>query len=211
MKRILLSVILVLASVNAFAQEVGSLRFYVVPVELNAKGHRVPKYVRSMGLESSQMDYGLDDTFLVACPSITDAQHTTLAANIDVIAIPQNLDAQIGLTALSTVQSKLEGLRIPADWVTTSHTYRDVIRVTGKVFQLMQRFHGMQLRTFFESGITLDTRINQLTQAQRQALVDAATSLGLDTSSVTGPMSLRQALKIIADQLPPFHMEGQAF
>lgn len=209
--RALLALVFALSSVPAFAQVATSLRFYIVPMETDAKGTLRPKYIRDLGIDNSNMAYGLEQVFLSACPTITDAQHQTVAANLDVIAIPQNLDATINATALATVQQKMEGLHIPADWVTTANTYRDVLRVTGKVFLLMQRFRGLHLRAFFEAGITLDTRINQLTQPQRQALIDAATSLGLDTSGVTGPMAIRQALKVIADQLPAFTMEGQTF
>lgn len=197
----------------AEAQTDVALRFYIVPKIGTGVFPTDPyraKYIADLGVAYAAMDYGLDNTFLVGA-QVTSAQNTDLAANLDVIAIPQNLDNTIGLTALSTVQAKLEGLHIPADWVTTNHTYRDVIRITGKLFLYMQRFSGQQLHTFFESGITLDTRINELTQAQRNAMNQAALSMGLDTSSITGPMLLRQAFKILADQIPSFRLAGEVF
>lgn len=186
-------------------------RFYVVPKDgdgTNDSPFR-PKYIDDAGLGYSAMDYGLEDTFLVAC-EVSDAQHTLLASQLDVIAIPAELDGLIGLPALATVQSKLEGLHIPADWVTTNHTYRDVIRLTGKLFLFMQRFHGTFLRKFF-LAVNLDTRINQLSQTQKTELLDVAASLGIDTSSVTQSMTLRRALKLLADQLPAFVLRGETF
>ena len=188
-------------------------RFYVVPKTGDGSSPENsirPKYIGDGDVPYGAMDYGLEETYLVGA-EVTSEQHTLLASQLDVTAIPADLDGLIGLTALSTVQSKLEGMYIPADWVTTSHTYRDVIRLTGKLFLYMQRFHGRQLRKFFEGGIALDTRVNQLTQAQRQAMEDAAVSLGLDVSGITGPMLLRQALKILADQIPPFVLFGETF
>jgi hypothetical protein len=211
MKRLILAAVFVLMALNASAQGV-TVRFYIVPREGagTAKDDYRPKYVRDMGVEFDSWDYGLEPTFLVAA-EVTTPQHTSLASNIDVVAIPQNLDATISATALPIVQSNLEALHIPAGWVTTSHTYRDVLRIVGKLFQFMQRFDGIHARIFFESGITLDTRINQLTQAQRDALNAAAASMGLNTSSITGPMLIRQALKILGDQMPAFVLKGETF
>lgn len=210
MTRILLAAVFGLVALTASAQEATVLRFYIVPKELGAHDTVRPKYVWPVATRYEAADYGLEDVLLVGA-ELTPTDHTTVAANLDVIAIPANLDSTIGLTALSTVQQKLEGLRIPSEWVTTDHTYRDVLRLTRKVFGLFQRFDGLFQRKFFETGITLDTRINQLTQAQRQALIDAATSLGLDTSPITGPMPIRQAIRILAQQLPSITMMGEVF
>lgn len=190
-----------------------SVRFYIVPkigTGSSTADPIRPKYIAALGVPFAAMDYGLEDTFLVGA-DVSAQQHTDLAVNVDVISVPQDIDNEIGLTALSTVQSKLEGLHIPAGWVTVNHTYRDVLRVTGRLFLFMQRFHGRELRKFFESGITLDTRINELTQAQRNALENAAVSMGVDVSGITGPMLIRQALKIVADQIPPFILLGETF
>jgi hypothetical protein len=217
MKRLMLAAVMVLLAASAGAQEVASVRFYVVPKigTGSSKDSFRPKYIHPIENQPpigayGAMDYGLEDTMLVGV-NVTPTQHTTLASNLDVIAIPADLDSTIGLTALTTVQSKLEGLHVPAGWVTQANTYRQVVSAVGKLFMFMQRFEAQQLRVFFESGVTLDTRINQLTQAQRTALTDAAISMGLDVSSITGPMLIRQALKILGDQIPSFGLAGETF
>jgi hypothetical protein len=128
-----------------------------------------------------------------------------------VIAIPADLDSTIGLTALTTVQSKLEGLHVPAGWVTQANTYREVCARSASCSCSCSGLKRLQLRVFFESGITLDTRINQLTQRAAHALTDAASRWGLDVSSITGPMLIRQALKILGDQIPSFVLAGETF
>jgi hypothetical protein len=65
--------------------------------------------------------------FFVAA-NVTTQQHNTIAAQADVIAIPADVNAEIGAAALSNVQTRLEQLRIPADWVTAGHTYRQVLK-----------------------------------------------------------------------------------
>ena len=169
-----------------------------------------PKYNAALGVPWSGMDYGREDAMLVGV-DVTPQQHTALAANLDVIAIPTPLDSTVSAAALSTVRDKIEGMKLPASWVTTANTYRQVVGVVGRVFQLMQRFDGLHARTFFDTGITLNTRINQLTANQRNNLQNAAASLGLDTTFVTGPMTIRTVLRTWAQAMPGFTIMGETF
>ena len=190
-----------------------ALRFYVIPrVGTGTREEPfIPSYVKELGItEVGAVDYGLEDTYLVGA-NVTPEQHSALAENLDVVSIPLNLDANVTLTALPRVQEALEGLHVPSDWVTTNHTYRDVIRVVGKLFKFMQWFNGTHARKFFESEVTLDTRVNQLTQAQRNAILNVATAHGIDTSEVTGTMLLRRVLRIIFQQMPSFTLMGETF
>lgn len=190
------------------------IRFYIVPKigdGLTPFTAFRPAYVSDLGVPFGSMDYGREDTMLVGA-EVTGAQHTAISANGDVTSIPLNLDDTVSAGALPTVQTTLEGLKIPAGWVTTSHTYRQVIGIVGRIFMLMQRFYGLNAAaTFFEPGITLDTRINQLTANQRNRLQAAASALGLDTSFVTGPMTIRVVLKTWADAMGSFILAGEVF
>lgn len=189
-------------------------RFYIVPRIGTGTGttpatHFRPKYIGDLGVLYAAMDYGLEGTYLVGA-EVTPAQHTALAAEADVIAIPLNLDNAIG-GALSQVESALETLNVPAGWVTTTHTYRQVIGAVGRLFRFMRTFAARQRRVFFESGVTLNLQMNDLTAAQRNALAEAATFLGLDISGITGTTTIRQALKILIDQMGPFTLFREAF
>lgn len=198
-----------------------ALRFYLVPKTIVTRppGSTAPKYVGDqafwigLGLPLitnwAAMDYGLENTMLVGA-QVSAAQQTTVAGQSDVTVIPANLDSAIG-GALSAVQAALEALHIPAGWVTSGHTYRQVIGKVGRLFQILQRFTGRERRTFFESGVTLDTAISALTTAQRTALLATAQSLALDTSAITGATLMRQALKLVLDQLPAFTLMGETF
>ena len=188
-----------------------ALRFYIVPKEELSfpAGAMVPKYIHGLA-DYSAMDYGRDNTYLVGT-DVTAAQHTSIAANLDVVAIPAQLDNAIGLVALSTVQNRLESLRVPAGWVNENHTYRDVVRIVGKIFLLMQRFQGIFHINFWETGITLDTRMNQLTANQRTRLQQACETFNADLSNVTNTTTVRQVLKLCADQIPSFTLAGETF
>lgn len=209
MRRIaLVAAALIGGALQASAQT--SMAFLITPAELTAHDTLRPKYVWNVTNTYEAKQYGIEHVMFVGAP-LTPEQRTAIGTNIDVILIPNNLDATISAIALPQVQSALEGLQIPAGWVTTSHTYRQVCTVVLKFFAFMNRFEVLHQRTFFEAGITLDTRINQLTQAQRDALTLTAQSMGLDISGITGPMLVRQALKLLGDQMPSTTVMGEVF
>jgi hypothetical protein len=185
-----------------------SVRFCLVPEIVDANGYRRPKYFDTLGVpEWNAMDYGLQPVFLVVS-DLTQAQVDSLTANPDVTAVPLNLDNTVGAN-LATVQSALEALNIPGNWITSGNTYREVLKVVAKIFRFMQRFHALNLVALFGSGITLDTTISQLTAAQKLRLTNTSDNLGLDRSAIVVTTTIRQALKIVGDQLNSIRLAGQ--
>lgn len=176
---------------------------YVLPMITTStpKGPlRYPKYTDTTlsGVEWVAMDYGNEPwSFLAA--DVPDATHTLLVANTDVLALPTNLDQTVG-AQLTIVQNALESRNIPAGWVQSGFTYRQILRIVMAAFQFMQRCQGLGLDAVFGGGVTLDTRFNQLPVATRQLLVDAANSFGYNTSTLSGTSTLRTILKAMADQ-----------
>jgi len=191
-----------------------ALRFYLVPKVWGTTPVPSwrPQHVSGVIAEWDALTYGREDVYLVAA-EVTDAEHTTLAAQPEVIAIPANLDATLSAGAVTVARAWLEARSIPNGWVTTARTSREVLGTLGRLFRLMQRFNGRQRARFFGEGITLGTRINQLSAVQRNALQDAARDLqpNLDLSGVTGASTLRQALVTICQQLPGFTLRGESF
>jgi hypothetical protein len=220
MKRWFLTVGALLLAAQVSAQEVPSLGLFLVPKIGTGIIHDAfrPKYFTAEGVTPalvdvvwSGMDYGLENMILVSA-QVTSTDRTTLSAQVDVLAVPATLDAQISGAALPTIQSKLEAMNIPGNWVTTALTYRQAVRTVMKVIQVMQRFNGVfpGLRVF-GGGITLDTQWNQLTQAQRDRIKGTADTFGIDYSAVTNTMTLRQILVLLSDQLPPLTVMGEVF
>jgi hypothetical protein len=190
-----------------------AIRFYLVPKA--GAGTFVdrfrPKYFRELGITNRRsVDYGREPTFLVIA-EVTPEQHTDLAANGDVVAVPQNLDAQVGAGNLATVQNALESVNLPGLWVTATHTYRQIVRGCVVVMFLAQKLNGLFLARFFESGITLATTMADLTQTQRDRLRAVAEAFGVDYSGVTGATTMRQALRVLAQQLPTVNLMGETF
>ena len=160
---------------------------------------RRPKYLGSSPVAWGGMPYGLEPVFL-CWADVTPAQHSQLAAQSDVQPIPEDIDQTISPGALNTVRDNLEALHIPAGWVTTADTYREVMRVVCGVFQLSQRYNGMHRRRLVEAGVTLNTQWTDLPAGFRQRLRAAAESHNYDTSELSGTSTLRDILKFLSDQ-----------
>jgi hypothetical protein len=186
-------------------------RLYFIPEQsavVNGVPCRFPKYLgwRDIaplagveGIGFSALDYGFEPVFLVGA-EVTAAQHAILAAQTDVLAVPANLDNNLSAAAVTATRNFLEILNVPAVWVTTAQTYRQVVRVIGGLFQFMQRLHGIQPSRLFQAGTTLSTQYSQLPANSRASLLQAAQSFGYDTTSLSGTSTLRQILKVLADQ-----------
>lgn len=213
-------VVAALFGFTSVAEAADLARFYIVPkVTIQSPIGPVfgPKYINNVdlpGVAWSAIDFGREDTMLVGA-AVTPAQHTAIAANADVIAIPSGLDSTINASAITSVRDRLEALKIPVAQLTTANTYRDAVGVVGRMFLLLQRFDGIQGETsrknFFDLNVTLSSNVNELTQFQRNNLLQAAQSLGLDTSGITGGMTLRVAFRTLIAQMPSFTVMGEAF
>jgi len=221
-RELLVGVFCMAMLVAGIAEAQTDVRFYLVPKVVRTGGpfgtYISPKYTEPGELGAgwdltgrwSAMDYGLEDLFLMGV-DVTPEEHTSLNAQTDVIAIPSPITANVSAGALSVVRSRLEGANLPGNWVTTAFTYQQVLAIVGRVVTFAQKYQGMFNAPLFASGITMDTQINQLTQLQRQRLQTTANFFGLDYSGVTSTSTMRQVLKLIADQMPGFVLRGVQF
>lgn len=167
---------------------------------------RVPKYVAEFGSAQWQLvDYGSQDACLVAVDADATT-HATLTAHADVLTVPANLDSNPSAAAVTTTQNALEALTIPAGWVTTSLTWRTIVRVVIGMFVLNQRYWviagntiGNGRRSIFDS-VNLASTVGQMPAQERAILQQAANSLTLDTSGISGSTTIRQMLQIFGQQ-----------
>lgn len=156
----------------------------------------------------SSLDYGAEACMLMVS-DVTAEEHNALAAQTDVLAVPIPLNDNVGAAAVNIIQNKLEGANLPAEWVTTALTYRQVLRTVRRIITFIQRFRGLFNASIFIDGVTLDSRINQIPAAKRSRLADTAADLGLSTEGITGTTTIRVALRMVADQLPDVVLGGE--
>lgn len=180
-------------------------RIYIVPAETIPAGQRFaggrrPAYVRDLDPIPTYrcMDYGMEPVFLLAC-DVDATQHATLAAQSPITVVPADLSTVVGANA-AAVEAAIESWSIPANWVTSGMTYRQVLKGVATLLQFAQRLHGMFGVRAFPPGITLNTTVAQLTQAQRDKLAAVSDSFGWDRSGVTGATTMRQLLRGAAQQ-----------
>lgn len=169
-----------------------------------------PKYLQEAGVVRSAGLYMQAQGRYLVVADVTAAQHASIAANGDVAAFPANLQAQVGAN-LATVQAQLEALNLPGAWVQATHTYRQVLFGMATVIHIQQRYAGATSDYLLGAGITLNSTVGDLTVAQRNKLQAVAASFQIDTSSVTLSTTIRQVLRVFAQQLPPMRILDEAF
>lgn len=191
-----------------------AVRIYLMPI-IGGTGFtdpRRPKYMTTFpAFTWAMMDCGFEPVAIVGVQDIDVGTHATLVANLDVTALPANLSQQIG-AQLTAVQTAVAALNIPEDWIQSTFTYLQVLRVVALMFLFMQRLYGTLPNVrLFGGTVTLATTISQLPANVRTALSTAATSLGFDTAGLTGATTLRAALKAMADQFQSIDINAFGF
>ena len=180
-----------------------AVRFYLMP--LNGAGTlddpRVPKYAALVSGQWSSMDFGAEPICIFSC-DVSDAEHTSLTAgHSDVVALPLNLDANVSAGALSAVTAALEAINVPAQWVNTSLTYRQVARIVVGYCQFLQRLHFVHgAARVFGGTVTMATTFGSLSATLQADLIATALSFDFDTTGLTADTTVRQILTSLADQ-----------
>ena len=216
MWRILIAAILAAASfvVPHKAQgETMAIRYFIVPIERHTdagggvkrgpqhfawKFDQDPANSLPSSVQWSMIDYGLVDVGVVAA-NVTAAQVTTMTAFSDVLVIPANINNNLNAAAVSAAQTFLENINVPAGWVSTSLTYRQVLRTITGMFLYMQRVTAIAGLALDWQSVSLGTQVQNIPLAWRNAMQQAADELHYDYTGITGTSTLRQVLKSMAD------------
>jgi hypothetical protein len=191
-----------------------TVRYYIVPADvttvITSSGSfpaRGPKYFGwkfdpdppGIVCPYGTIDYGNVDYYLV-CADIQNADHNNLILNSDVLSIPVNIDQNLTSGAVTTARDFLETINIPGNWITTTDTYRGVLRSLCGIFQIMQRVTAITNIKIDWLTVTLNTQWQDLGPVWRDAITQAVNEKGFDSSGVTNTTTLRQILKYLGDQ-----------
>lgn len=189
-----------------------AFRLYIVPVV--GAGTKVsprrPKYFNSVdgviaaGATWSAQDYGLEPWMVVAA-DLSTSDDNLVVGEPDAFALPFDLSTTLSAAQVTSVQTKLEAINLPAGWVATSLTWLQVVRVVLGMFSFMQNYQAVNVGNggtgqLFTGGVTLATTFGALAAQQRADLATAAANLSLTTNGISGTTTLRVALKTLADQ-----------
>ena len=181
-----------------------AILFYIIPAVLNEIGNsRGPKYLKwrqhdGLDVQWSAKDYGSIDIMIVAV-NAEQVAHDFLLAQTDVYQFPENIEVNVPLASVNTLQSYLEVNGIPGDWTSPSQTWRITLRTITSMFLYMQRLRGVSGQNPLEWGYTLNTQWRNVTAIHKAGIVDAATSLGYDTGFMKNNTLIRAIIKTFAD------------
>jgi len=157
-----------------------------------------PKYAASFP-RWSMVDYGTERHCVCCIKDVTTSVHLALTANADVLGTPANIDKLLTQGAVDKIQAHLEPLFIPADWINTSRTYRQVIKTLIALFQFNQRWNSLSGGSSpFKEGLDLTTQYNQLPAIAQNRAKECFDSLGIDRTSLTATSTIREILKTFA-------------
>ena len=177
------------------------VRFYFMPTINGA-----PKYIQDMNnpdgvpvLQFTQIPYGLVNATLIVA-DVTEEQHQELNANVDVVAAPEDIDAQVSAIAIPTIENLFDALKIPSGWVNTSHTYRQVLRRVAGLFLFADRYAGIFEKPLVNSSSDLELMWNQVPSAIRQEWAFCADTFNYDYSAITNQWTVKRSLWHLSDQ-----------
>lgn len=129
-----------------------------------------------------------------------DVMHDALKIAPRCRQLPANLNNQVG-GALAVTQSTLEAVHMPADWVTATMTWKQVLAGVRRIASFYQTMWGSKLRGLIGNGRTLSTTWSELPAAVKQKINAAADRRNLDKSGVTASTTLRQLLVLIGSRI----------
>jgi hypothetical protein len=184
-------------------------RLYIVP-RIGTGTHDDPYRAKYFGDGTvperySATYYGFEPlAFVVA--DLSAADQATITAFTDARILPTDLSQNLTGAQVTATSSYLEGVGIPAGWITTSLTWTQVLRVILGIFSFMQRMsvlysdaNGGAHVSIFGGGATLDSTFGSLPTAVRTAMIAAAQDQGISTAGLQAGTTIRVILKALGD------------
>jgi hypothetical protein len=181
-----------------------AFRLYIVPAigsGASTSDARRPKYIHALRPPGAWMDFGFNPVFLCGV-DMTAPQDTSVVANADVFAFPFDLTATISGGAVTTRKARFEDFLIPGDGVVNGMTEKACGRYVAGLFQYMQRLNGvLGNEVFIDTLAKLNVLWNTVpVDPYQTAILEAAHSIGYDTSFIVGTTQVRAILRNFADQ-----------
>lgn len=180
------------------------IRYYIMPI-VKIGIYRIPKYLKFRDIQDgvapskkTTVYYGILPVCAFAA-ELDQAAHDSLVAHADVAATPEDIDQYIGVGAIPQVQNVLEALFIPADWIDTTFTYRQILRMIWGLFVFAGRYRRVYGEALVDNQAQLDLVWADVPVDRRNKVIAIADEQGIDYSAVDGTWTVRRTLKLLAD------------
>ena len=181
-----------------------AVRFYIMPTVIAAgidparPPTQHPKYWVDVHPFAARY-YGSDDVCIVRAKNISTVDHDIVSAYPDVLSIPLNINNNLTAGAVTVAQNFLESLYIPADWVNTNRTYKQVLKIIAALFAFNEQWSKLTLGSSpFKENLDLTTQYNQLTTNVQNRIKQIFDDNAIDRSALTATSTLREGLKLFA-------------
>jgi hypothetical protein len=176
-----------------------AFRIYILPmitvIDAMAPNGSVRRPAYTDNLKFSAVDYGSENVCVCLLHDLTQEQHDSIVSKQDVMSLPQNIDQNMTSGAVNAAQSFLEGLNIPANWINTNRTFRDVVKIIVGLFQLNQKWSGLTNGSSpFKEGLNLETKFVDMTTNVRSRLLLCFDELNIDRTMLTVQNNIREIL-----------------
>lgn len=149
---------------------------------------------------SRDVKYIPEDITLIAVDA-TQTRLDEIAANLDVVTIPQDLDQTPSAALRQDITGILEDHNIPGNWIQQSVEVRETMRSTAWIMTLFGRVWSNTPEprdSFFTGGVTLNTQWQNLPTATQNVLIAAAVYFNINLDPAPNEL-FRSILKNIAD------------
>lgn len=181
-----------------------AFRLYVVPQVGTGSptDQRRAKYLSALGAPYTAMDFGFQPCFCAAA-DLSPADDASVVGNADVFAFPFDLAPAMGGSSTATSNFLEATFFIPCNWMVGSTTWLVAARTICGMFQYFQRLNVYLGNVVPIDGTTnksLNTQFNAFSPDVQKAIIDAAQSLGYDTSFIQNNTQVRAFLKNFGDQ-----------
>ena len=189
-----------------------AIEIFLVPmvqIRLNDRGmpHSGPKYVSgNPNINGFSAVWYSRLTECVVLVKATGAVLTAIRSNPDVVSVATaaNIDNPINASKRDNIRAYLEAREVPAQWVNTGDTRRQLIRGLIGIYLFGQRLEehtGLPIKdSFQQAGVTLNDEWQTLPQNVKNMLLSTAASNGWSNPGFDNTVTVREILKYFSDQ-----------
>lgn len=176
---------------------------------INGRQYRGPLYLKwrfnqtGLAVDWSMRDYGgIGETTMIVAAEVDTVQHTYLAGQADVYALPENIDVTPSPQELNAFEARLEAAYIAADWLSPSQTWREALRTVLGMFSTAGKYAVLVGNSILDDVTNLNTQYRNMPQTTQDALAQIATNMNYPWSEIRDNWTARRLLKWFSDQWP---------
>ncbi len=141
------------------------------------------------------------DPFYFAVGYLTQAEKDSISLIPGVDSFPKNINPNIPAGQITTIKNRFDELDIPSHFVTTSITWRQLLRFLVQYTQIGQRFYSQNQQKMISGNIAMQTLWGNLPPGAKNKLLNVATSFNMTKEGFTTNSTVGQILKGLVDQV----------